>query len=160
MPFSVPTRRLSLRAMQTYALAYALLARYGLHDWSFALNRRKSQMGLCLFDEKAIALSVHFIELNDDDAIRDTLLHEIAHALTGPGHGHDTIWKRTCVEVGAKPERLCYDVNMPQGRWQATCGSCGMLHHRHRRPKHRIGWHCRHCGQERGKLIWQLALTS
>src|SRR5262249_19866646 len=133
MRFTVSPARLSLRALDICTLAQTLLARYGLDDWSFDFNRRKSQMGLCSFDEKSIALSVHFINLNDDDAIRDTLLHEIAHALTGPGHGHDLLWKRTCMKVGARPERLCYDVNMPEGRWQALCGCCGMLHHRHRR---------------------------
>jgi predicted SprT family Zn-dependent metalloprotease len=46
-------------------------------------------MGLCLYEPKAIELSLHFIERNAEDVIRDTLLHEIAHALVGPGHGHD-----------------------------------------------------------------------
>jgi predicted SprT family Zn-dependent metalloprotease len=134
-----------------------MLAYYGLCDWSFTFNRRKREMGLCLYEPKVIALSLHFIRLNGEEAIRDTLLHEIAHALVGPGHGHDNAWRRKSLEVGAKPERLCYDVNMPEGRWQATCGCCGMRHHKHRRPKHMIGWYCRHCGRERGRLIWQLA---
>jgi len=156
MPFSTSARRLSARAREACRLARALLTSYELHDWSFAFNRRKNQMGLCAYDDKVIALSVHFVELNDDDAIRDTLLHEIAHALTGPGHGHDDVWKRKCLEVGAIPERLCLDAQMPQGRWQATCACCGMLHQRHREPKHKVGWHCRQCGKERGKLIWEL----
>lgn len=138
-------------------LASHLLAAHGLNDWSFSFNRSKREMGLCLYDPKLIQLSVHFVLLNDDAAVRDTLLHEIAHALVGPGHGHDRVWKRRCLEVGAIPERLCDDVNMPIGRWQAICGGCGMLHHRHRRPKHLIGWWCRHCGRERGRLAWYRA---
>jgi predicted SprT family Zn-dependent metalloprotease len=114
-------------------------------------------MGRCRFDHRRIQLSLHFVLLNDDEAIRDTLLHEIAHALVGPGHGHDTVWKRKCREIGAKPERLGYEAHMPDGRWQARCGGCGMVHHRHRRPKHMVGWWCRYCGPERGRLTWRQA---
>lgn len=148
---------LALRAREVSQLACETLSYYGLTDWSFTLNRRKRDMGLCLYDPKVIALSVHFVQLNDEETIRDTLLHEVAHALVGPGHGHDAVWRQKSLEVGAKPERLCYDVNMPEGRWQATCAGCGMRHHKHRRPKHMVGWYCRHCGRERGRLIWQRA---
>ena len=147
----------STRAFDVQKLARQLLTSYGLDGWSFGFNRRKLQMGLCLFGPRHIELSVHFVELNDDDAVRDTLLHEIAHALVGPGHGHDSVWQAKCREVGARPERLGWAVNMPVGRWQAVCGGCGRLHHRHRRPKHLVGWHCSYCGRERGRLTWTRA---
>lgn len=138
-------------------LATELLITFGLADWRFALNRRKREMGLCLYGPKRIALSVFFVDMNDWTTIRDTLLHEIAHALVGEGHGHDGVWKQKCREIGARPERLGYDALMPEGRWQAICGGCGLRHHRHRRPKHLVGWYCCHCGRERGKLIWGCA---
>jgi hypothetical protein len=150
MPFSH-------RALQVGDLAQRLLTSFGLGDWSFAFNRSKLQMGLCLYGPRCIALSVYFAELNTDEAVRDTLLHEIAHALVGPGHGHDAVWRAKCLEVGARPERLSYDVNMPLGRWQAVCPGCGRLHDRHRRPKHLVGWHCSYCGRERGRLTWSRA---
>jgi hypothetical protein len=59
--------------------------------------------------------------------------------------------------VGAKPERLSFEAEMPSGRWQAVCGNCGMRHHKHRRPKHLVGWWCCRCGPERGRLVWGLA---
>ena len=145
------------RAGEIHALATELLAMYGLHDWSFAFNRRKREMGLCLYGLQRIELSLHFVELNGEEAIRETLRHEIAHALVGPGHGHDAVWKQKCREVGAKAERLCYEVKMPEGRWHARCGGCGMLHSRHRRPKHAGGWYCIHCGRDRGRLTWNRA---
>ena len=144
----------SHRLAQVRRLARELLVAHGLADWHFGFNRRKTAMGLCLFDSRTILLSVYFVQLNDDEVIRDTLLHEIAHALVGPGHGHDDVWKRKCLEIGAKPERLSYEVNMPPGRWRAVCGGCGMQHHKHRKPKHMIGWYCRNCGRERGRLVW------
>lgn len=42
-----------------------------------------------------------FLDNNTEDEIMETLLHEIAHALT-PGHGHDRVWKAKCIEIGGK----------------------------------------------------------
>ncbi len=145
------------RLVDVRRLAYILFARHGLYDWQLTFNRGKRTMGWCLFGSRRIELSVHFIERNDEEVIQDTLLHEIAHALVGPGHGHDAIWKSKCLEIGARPERLSFEANMPEGRWQARCGQCGLLHHRHRRPKWMKGWYCSHCGKERGQLVWQAA---
>lgn len=138
-------------------LARRLLAAHGLAGWSFSFNRRRRDMGLCLEGPRLIQLSVHFARLNGDELVRDTLLHEIAHALVGTAHGHDAVWKAKCVELGARPERVSYEAAMPDGRWQALCGGCGLVHHRHRRPKHLRGWWCRHCGPERGRLTWRRA---
>jgi predicted SprT family Zn-dependent metalloprotease len=142
------------RALEVPQLAQRLLRLYGLEDWSFAYNRRKVEMGLCHFEARRIELSIYFVERNGMEAIVDTLLHEIAHALVGWGHGHDACWKRKCVEIGATPGRTCESALMPEGRWRAQCRCCGMMHHRHRRPKRLVGWWCRRCGRERGQLRW------
>ena len=153
---STTTQRFSLPCLQARDLACRLLTAYGLRDWSFAFNRSKRQMGCCRYDPKVIELSRYFVELNARDLIRDTLLHEIAHALVGPGHGHDAVWKAMCLGVGARPERISDEPDMPQGRWQAICYGCGMRHHKHRRPKRMKGWFCRRCGPDLGSLVWAL----
>ncbi len=141
------------------ALASQLMAQHGLTGWQFAFNTNKRRAGVCRYPMKSrpgrIELSRHYVLRNPADEVRDTILHEIAHALVGPRHGHDEVWKAKCVEVGARPER-CYDdtVVMPKGRWRATCGGCGREHDRHRRPKRLTGWWCRGCGKERGALRW------
>jgi hypothetical protein len=150
-----PLAILSARAGCLLPLAERLLTEHGLHDWTFQYNRSKINMGLCRFGSRTIELSIHFVEGNPDELVLDTLLHEIAHALVGPGHGHDAVWKRKCLEVGARPERVSFDVIMPPGRWQARCPGCGEIHHKHRKPKRLSGWHCIACGPEAGKLCWQ-----
>lgn len=133
------------------------MAQHGLRDWKFAFNRRKQAMGLCVYGRKTIELSIHFVERDNPwDEVRDTILHEIAHALVGPRHGHDRVWKRKCIEIGARPER-CGQADMPEGSWRARCHGCGKHFHRHRKPKRLAGWFCKECGPDRGKLIWKEA---
>src|SRR4051794_1787659 len=151
----LPVPRYQRRA-EARRLALELMARHGLHGWSFQFNWRKRSMGLCRFAVRTIELSAPFVEYNGEDEIRDTILHEIAHALVGPGHGHDAVWKRKCLEIGAKPQR-CGQADMPEGKWRAACGGCGEVFHRHRKPKRLGGWFCRPCGPEKGKLVWRAA---
>jgi len=64
----------------------------------------------------------------------NSLMHEIAHALAGPGVGHGQKWKDICVQIGAKPER-CYDsddTNTPEMKYYAVCGACGRKHEKAR----------------------------
>ena len=143
------------RRVEVRTLALALMAAHGLRGWSFAFNRRKRALGLCRYATKIIELSLYLVDGNDKDEVRDTLLHEIAHALVGPGHAHDAVWKAKCAEVGAKPER-CGQADMPEGRWKSSCGGCGQAFSRHRRPSRLTGWHCRKCGPERGNLVWRV----
>ena len=49
----------SPRALEARGLACDLLARHGLHGWSFRFNRSKVNMGLCRYGLRAVELSVH-----------------------------------------------------------------------------------------------------
>src|SRR5581483_6001841 len=108
----------SNRARESAELACRLLVQHGLADWNFCFNHRKIYMGVCRHSRKRIELSRHFVEVNSDELIRDVILHEIAHALVGPMHGHDDVWRQKCLEIGARPNRECADAAMPAGRWQ------------------------------------------
>jgi hypothetical protein len=57
--------------------------------------------------------------MNPIPKTRDTILHEIAHALT-PGHNHDSVWRAKSIEIGCDGKR-CYgsDVRAPR-----ACGVC------------------------------------
>jgi predicted SprT family Zn-dependent metalloprotease len=151
--------RLTDRAARIRAEARELLDAHGLSAWEFGFNANVRRAGVCFYPQRGepgrIELSAHFAARNPDDEVRDTLLHEIAHALVGPGHGHDEVWKAKCREIGARPV-ACYgdDVEMPRGRWQATCPGCGTEFDRHRKPARPTGWFCRPCGPTAGQLWW------
>ncbi len=130
-----------------------LLDLHGLHDWTFRLNRRRRCLGVCRYGTRSVELSRYFVERNSPEEVQDTLLHEIAHALVGPGHGHDAVWTQKCLELGARPERRSA-ADMPRGRWQGECGSCSRRFHRFRRPRRAEGWYCRSCGPQRGLFSW------
>ncbi len=100
---SIPDRY--ARRDEVRRLALRLMAQHGLHDWRFGYNKRKRSMGVCHYQGKLIELSVYLVDRNGEEEVRDTILHEIAHALVGPGHGHDKVCKRKCLKVGARPQR-------------------------------------------------------
>jgi predicted SprT family Zn-dependent metalloprotease len=152
----LPIAERHARRQEAWILAKQLMEQHGLRDWKFGFNRRKRSLGLCRYTARILELSIHLVDRNASAEIRDTILHEIAHALVGPAHGHDDVWKAKCLEIGATPRR-CAQADMPDGRWQARCPRCAAGFSRHRRPRQLRGWFCRVCGPELGKLVWSVA---
>lgn len=136
-------------------MARALMDAHGLREWAFAFNRRKRSLGVCYYERKRIELSTHYVPRNDDASIRDTVLHEIAHALAGRKAGHGAAWKAVCLAIGATPERCDAGAVMPAGRWRARCPSCQREYSRHRRPRRNTSYACRKCGRERGPIRFE-----
>jgi predicted SprT family Zn-dependent metalloprotease len=112
------------------ALALELMRRHGLQDrgWTVRLGEAKRRFGSCAYHTKQITLSAPMTELNDEAAVRDIILHEIAHAIAGPKAGHGKIWKAQARAIGCSADR-CYgaDVHLPplQRSWfVGTCPGC------------------------------------
>jgi hypothetical protein len=117
------------------ALALRLIERHGLRDWTLVFDNAKTRAGVCRFDTKQIGLSQPLTRLHAEAEVRDTILHEIAHALVGPGHIHDEVWVRKAREIGCSGTR-CVSPGAPQleGDWVGTCPA-GHTTTRHRRPE-------------------------
>ena len=65
-----------------HELALRLMRHHNLlPTWKFEFDRSKVRFGKCSYGSKTISLSRHLVELNADVEVRDTILHEIAHAL-------------------------------------------------------------------------------
>lgn len=84
-------------------IARELIALHGLRSWSFQFDRARRRAGATHFQKQLITLSPYFMENFSEAEVRDTILHEIAHALAGPGAGHGPKWKKICQEIGANP---------------------------------------------------------
>lgn len=102
-----------------------MMDEWGVLGWKFGFDWAKKRFGCCNFTERKITISRKLTELNDEKAVRDTILHEIAHALCGRKIGHGKEWKKMCAEIGGRPER-CFqnDVKVPKGKWTAKCPAC------------------------------------
>lgn len=138
------------------SFAAALIAHYGLGGWTFGWDNARRRLGACHYRTRKITLSRYFVSRNGADAVEDTIRHEVAHALVGPGHGHDAAWRAACRRVGCRPAR-CGRADMPAGQVVATCGGCTRAFRRHRRPRSGTKTWCRRCGPERGTLTWAVS---
>lgn len=113
--------------------ARALLAVHGLTDWHIKLDNAKQRNGQCRYSIKTISLSRYGIEFRTAEQTRDTVLHEIAHALT-PGHHHDAVWRRKCIEIGGNGQRCNEGAAVPF-RYVGTCPGCSSTRGRHKLSK-------------------------
>ena len=121
------------------ALAYCnqLLREHGLWEqgWRAAADMAKRRAGVCRYRRRIIGLSVPLTALNTWEQTVDTIRHEIAHALVGPGHAHDAVWQAMATRLGAAPKACCV-MKTPPGRYQLHCTRCGKLvREYHRRPR-------------------------
>ena len=94
-----------MEVTRALATGRRLLREHGLHDWSIVADRAKTRAGVCRFAQRQIGLSAPLTTLHSDDEVLDTILHEIAHALVGPQHGHDAVWRAKAREIGCSGER-------------------------------------------------------
>lgn len=141
------------------ALAETLMARHALAGWTFAFDRARRRLGSCQPGRHRITLSAPLTRLNHEAVIRDTVLHEIAHALT-PGAGHGPAWRAACLRVGAKPERCAADgdVVLPPAPYALVCDRCGSHYARFRRTRGRyVCGHCRSASGVAAPLRWARA---
>jgi len=134
-------------------LARQLMDEHGLKDIPVVFDNAKNRRGICRYNWTGIeniGLSRYFINLNDESIVRNTILHEIAHALVGPHHGHDRVWRRKAIEIGCTGERCSSGVERLPGRFKATC-DCGQVYYKHRKGKNVLlnnYWICRKCNSK------------
>lgn len=130
--------------------ALFLMNDHGLLDegWKFQFDNAKRRFGCCMYRKKVISLSKHLTELNEFDQVRDTILHEIAHALT-PGAHHGPKWVAKALEIGCNGKR-CYssnEVTKVKGNYVATCGTCNNDTYKFKKPRKGILYSCGKCSK-------------
>ena len=133
-----------------------LMNEHGLIEagWRVDLDRAQRRFGLCSHWRKLITISAAYIQVNEWDndppsnyfGIKDTVLHEIAHALIGPGHGHDFFWRMKCSEIGCDPTRCVRETTVrPAAPYVSTCPTCGQEFRVYRKGKHFKNYRCGRC---------------
>ena len=90
-------------------MARRLMDEQGLTGWTLAFGEARKRLGACHFRHHVIQISrTHALE-GSEEQIRDTVLHEIAHAIAGHGAGHGPLWKATARRIGATPRAKTYE---------------------------------------------------
>jgi predicted SprT family Zn-dependent metalloprotease len=127
-----------MKLLEAEDLALELMGQHGLSDWKFDWHNRKRALGTCNQTKKTIFLSKTFVPELEISQVKNTILHEIAHAIVGVRQGHNHIWKRKAIEIGCTGDR-CSKVKVNiKAKYSAEC-NCGASHVAHRRPK-RDAW--------------------
>lgn len=125
-----------MKLTQANDLAIQLMREHGLIQagWHFKFDRGTRRFGACKYGLKTISLSKQLTEVNSEDEVRNTITHEIAHALVGHGHAHDAVWQRKHLELGGDG-RQCYsaDVVPVVQRYKLECPN-GHVRYTARRP--------------------------
>jgi predicted SprT family Zn-dependent metalloprotease len=122
--------------------------KWGLEDWKLVFSNQRRHLGYCKPRRRIISLSLAFMNANPYPVMKDTLLHEIAHAIhyieTGKTN-HDNGWREVARRVGCRPER-CAPVDglvMPRGKYVGVCPVCRKAVHFYR--KVRRSYSCNDC---------------
>ena len=123
-------------------LARSEMDKNKLFDWNVELDFAKVRAGACHFNEKKISFSRKFVTNSSEKDIKDTILHEIAHALVGPTHGHDKVWKEMALKLGCSAKR-CHTLEFSDYKWVRFCTNHCWEQKIHRRKLNLI---CKKCG--------------
>ena len=139
------------RIESIHAMALETMRAHGLRTWRFKLDGSTRRAGCCNYHDKMISISFDLARSASEEDIRDTILHEIAHALVGKRHNHDAVWRAKALEIGGSGERT-HRLELAPPRYHVRCENHCWTHTAQRRNRRLI---CRKCG---GKLVYSAYL--
>lgn len=107
------------------------------NNWKFAWNNRKTAFGVCDHTIKTIYLSRYLTATEQREAIEQTILHEIAHAIAGSAAGHGPAFKAACSRIGCLADgsyrKATAEIDYSGVKWVMVLGT--EIHNRYyRRP--------------------------
>lgn len=97
-----------MKLNEVETLARELMDKHGFESVPFKFDgglRRFGRYREYRGRPELISLSRHWATRRPESDVRNTILHEIAHAIAGAAAGHGPKWKAAALAVGARPER-------------------------------------------------------
>lgn len=137
------------KLLKAYNRALKLLAIHGLADWQVSVNGSRSSLAWAEHTDKEISISKFFIYLSTRDEFDGVILHEIAHALLGPGFGHGKEFTDLCKKISPNSDYAVSGMDIGIRRYFFKCPRCGYSgYHNSKRDKA-----CASCYAATGKEI-------
>jgi len=124
-------------------MALALMAQHGLSNWTFQFDDARRRAGHCRYGSTTLSFSTGLMSIWTPAQQRDTVLHEIAHALN-PGDYHGRAWQLTCIRIGADPTTT-WGHDGEEELPRKYVGTCPNGHHAYRDRRAQIS--CARCSQ-------------
>ena len=134
--------KLELEAIKR--LAEKLMTEHNLTGWSFQFDNGSKRAGCCNYKKRVISLAYEYARYVSAKDIKNTILHEIAHALVGSRHSHNAIWKAKAIEIGCSGER-CHEVQFTPPKYIMKCQNNCWVMTADRRRQNKV---CRSCNGE------------
>lgn len=106
--------------MDWIAYTKTLLQQKNLVGWTAEVSRGRRTIGLCSYTDKTIYLSKHHIENDSYDDVRDTVIHEVAHALN-PLDGHGNKWRQSAMAMGGTGDQYHSHGSSYPSKWTTRC---------------------------------------
>lgn len=117
--------------------------------WTFCIGKSKTISGSCNHSKKIIKLSREYSTKVPSMDLINTILHEIAHALAGTKHNHDTTWRSIALRIGCDGQ-VCHNIKFTKPKYVQTCTSKCWTRDMHRKP---AGMERKVCTKCKGKLV-------
>lgn len=131
-----------------------------LQGWGFKFDRSLTRLGLCNYRNYTISLGTHATEVNSEEQVLLTILHEIAHAIVGGHHGHDEVWRAKAIELGHSGKRCGEIAVKAEPKGIVLCKNCMCTWNVYRVTKNHLYnmsrmWHVK-CGKRsEGQLAFE-----
>lgn len=102
-------------------LSLTLMRAHGLARWSFSFCNSYSFMGDCEDKLRRIRLSAPWTLRCSKRQVRDTVLHEIAHALVAPDMSHGEVWYTQARLIGCREDEDINPATPPEMKYILSC---------------------------------------
>jgi predicted SprT family Zn-dependent metalloprotease len=149
---------------QVLALARNLMSSHGFGHLDLTTSNTKRALGRCFYkydfaQRKHVAnridLSRVWMTRIPEEQVKDTILHELAHAVAGHEAGHGPTWKSAARRLGANPSRIAdlpsemvLEIKQEVANYKAVCTKCDNTYFFHRYTKNwqHNRYKCAKCG--------------
>ena len=125
--------------MTAKRLAESEMSWHGLdaQGWTFKWDSARGRNGQTNYSKRTISMSKILTPERDEQWVRMTIIHEIAHALVGPGHGHGAIWRRKFIELGGDGNRCSSDRVAAEtiAKYKVMCAEGSVLGYANRKTR-------------------------